>query len=46
MINIEEKTTYVSPRVMTVDVREQAVLCLSGGINDMTIDPDGGDDFE
>ena len=42
----EEQTLYVSPKVKTVEIKAQAIICQSGGINSMTIDPDGGEDFE
>ncbi|MCQ2179550.1 MAG: hypothetical protein MJY91_05575 [Bacteroidales bacterium] len=46
MINTEEKQTYASPRVKTVEISALAIICQSGDINSMTIDPDGGDYFE
>lgn len=46
MIYTEEKQIYASPVVKTMEVGARAVLCQSGGINSMTIDPDGGEDFE
>ncbi len=45
MVN-EQKDLYVSPEVKTVEIKAQAIVCQSGGINSMTIDPDGGEDFE
>ncbi len=45
MVN-EQKDFYVSPEVKTVEIKAQAIVCQSGGINSMTIDPDGGEDFE
>ena len=45
MVN-EQKKLYVSPEVKTVEIKAQAIVCQSGGINSMTIDPDGGEDFE
>ena len=42
----EQQTLYVSPQVKTVEIKAQAIVCQSGGINSMTIDPDGGEDFE
>lgn len=41
-----QKDFYVSPEVKTVEIKAQAIVCQSGGINSMTIDPDGGEDFE
>ena len=46
MINTEEKQNYTSPRVKTVEISALAIICQSGEINDMTVDPDGGDYFE
>ena len=45
MVN-EQKDFYVSPEVKTVEIKAQAIVCQSGGINSMTIDPDGGEEFE
>ena len=45
MVN-EQKDFYVSPEVKTVEIKAQAIVCQGGGINSMTIDPDGGEDFE
>lgn len=42
----EQQTLYVSPQVKTVEIKTQAIICQSGGINNMTIDGDGGDYFE
>ena len=42
----EQQTIYVSPKVKTVEIMAQAIICQSGGINSMSIDEDGGDDFE
>lgn len=42
----EQQSLYVSPQVKTVEISAQTIICQSGGINSMTIDPDGGDDFE
>lgn len=36
---------YVSPQVKTIEIAAQAIICQSGGINGMNIDPDGGDSF-
>ena len=41
-----QKDFYVSPEVKTVEIKAQAIVCQSGGINSMTIDPDGGEEFE
>lgn len=46
MINTEETKTYSAPRVKTVEISSLGLICQSGGINNMAIDPDGGDDFE
>lgn len=46
MIYTEEKQIYASPVVKTVEAGARAVLCLSGGINNMDVDPDGGENFE
>ena len=45
MVN-EQIDFYVSSEVKTVEIKAQAIVCQSGGINSMTIDPDGGEDFE
>ena len=45
MVN-EQKDLYVSPEVKTVEIKGQAIICQSGGIDSMTIDPDGGEEFE
>ena len=45
MVN-EQKNLYVSPEVKTVEIKARAIVCQSGNINSMTIDPDGGEDFE
>ena len=42
----EQQTLYVSPQVKTVEIKAQAIICQSGGINSMSIDEDGGSDFE
>lgn len=42
----EHQTLYVPPQVKTVEIKAQAIICQSGGIDNMTIDPDGGEDFE
>ena len=36
----------MSPRVKTVEIKAQAIICQSGGINSMAIDEeDGGESF-
>lgn len=42
----EQHILYVSPEVKTVEIKTQVIICQSGGINNMTIDEDGGEDFE
>ncbi|MCQ2127770.1 MAG: hypothetical protein MJZ06_10115 [Bacteroidaceae bacterium] len=43
----EQQTLYVSPKVKTVEIKAQAIICQSvSGINSMSIDEDGGNDFE
>ena len=43
----EQQTIYVSPKVKTVEIKAQAIICQSVcGINSMVIDSDGGEDFE
>ena len=43
----EQQTIYVSPKVKTVKIKAQAIICQSlSGINSMEIDSDGGEDFE
>ena len=45
MVN-EQKDLYVSPELKTVEIKAQAILCQSGGINSMSIDEeDGGELF-
>ena len=42
----EKQTLYVSPQVKTVEIKTQAIICQSGGINSMSIDEeDGGELF-
>ena len=46
-MKIEQQTIYVSPQVKTVEIKAQAIVCQSvSGINSMSIDEDGGSDFE
>ena len=43
----EQQTLYVSPKVKTVEIKAQAIICQSvSGINSMSIDEDGGSEFE
>ena len=43
----EGKNLYVSPKVKTVEIKTQAIICQSvSGINSMEIDSDGGNAFE
>ena len=43
----EQQTLYVSPQVKTVGIKAQAIICQSlSGINSMSIDEDGGSEFE
>ena len=43
----EQQTLYVSPKVKTVEIKAQAIICQSVcGINSMSIDEDGGSEFE
>lgn len=44
--NTQERQEYVPAKVTMIEVTTHAVLCQSGGISGMTIDPDGGEDFE
>ena len=43
----EQQTLYVSPKVKTVEIKAQAIICQSlSGINSMYIDEeDGGESF-
>ena len=41
-----KETNYASPAVKVVTVVAGQVLCGSGDIKSMTIDEDGGNDFE
>lgn len=42
----EQQTLYVSPQVKTVEIKAQAIICQSGGINSMYFDEeDGGESF-
>ena len=43
---IDSKTIYKTPQVNIIEVNVQGVLCQSGGITSMTVDEDGGEDFE
>ena len=43
---IDSKTIYKTPQVKIIEVNVQGVLCQSGGITSMTVDKDGGEDFE
>lgn len=46
MINTDERNTYVSPQIMTVEIDVQAIICNSpNGINPMDLDEDGGNLF-
>ena len=46
-MKIEQQTIYVSPKVKTVEIKAQAIICQSvSGINSMSIDEDGGSEFE
>lgn len=42
----EFQKDYNAPRAKVIEVSMQNVLCQSGGINNMSIDEDGGADFE
>ena len=42
----EQQQIYVSPKVKTVEISSQGIICQSGEINSMIIDPDGGEVFE
>ena len=43
----KKQTLYVSPKMKTVEIKAQAIICQSVcGINSMEIDSDGGNDFE
>ena len=42
----KKETNYASPAVRVVTVVAGQVLCGSGDIKSMTIDEDGGNDFE
>ncbi|MCQ2179552.1 MAG: hypothetical protein MJY91_05585 [Bacteroidales bacterium] len=43
MINTEEKQTYASPRVKTVEISAQAIICESGNESMEEVDlGDGG----
>lgn len=43
----EQQSPYVSPKVKTVEIKTQAIICQSvSGINSMEIDSDGGNAFE
>lgn len=42
----DSKEIYKAPKIKEVYVNVQGVLCQSGGINSMSIDEDGGNDFE
>lgn len=42
----EFQKDYNAPRAKVIEVSIQNVLCQSGGINGMSIDPDAGEDFE
>ena len=45
--NKDSKETYKAPKVKEVYLNVQGVLCQSvSGINSMSIDEDGGNDFE
>ena len=42
----KQENLYVSPKVKTVEIKAQAIICQSGGINSMAIDEeDGGESF-
>ena len=41
----EERMTYVSPMVKTIELKIGAMLCQSGGIDKMQRDDDGGSAF-
>ena len=42
----DQQAIYVSPKVKTVEIKAQAIICQSGGINSMSIDEeDGGELF-
>ncbi len=47
MVIKDSKTAYKTPRAKVVEVNVKGVLCQSifGGINSMSIDEDGGEDF-
>ena len=40
-----KQPVYVSPMVKTIELKIGAMLCQSGGINDMQKDEDGGSAF-
>ena len=45
MTNKEQQPIYVSPKVKTVEIKTQAIICQSGGIDNMQRDEDGGELF-
>ncbi|MCQ2151698.1 MAG: hypothetical protein MJY70_01420 [Bacteroidales bacterium] len=45
MAKKEKQSVYVSPMVETIELKSRAMLCQSGGINDMQKDEDGGGAF-
>ena len=45
MTKKEQQPIYVSPKVKTVEIKTQAIICQSGGIDNMQRDGDGGELF-
>lgn len=45
MTKIEQQPIYVSPQVKTLEIKTHAILCQSGGIDNMWRDDDGGELF-
>lgn len=41
-----EEYVYVTPTAKTVEINALGIICQSGGINDMTVDPDAGEAFQ
>lgn len=41
----DSQKAYKAPQAKVIEVNIPGVLCQSGGINDLGIDPDGGGSF-
>ncbi len=45
MTKKEQQQIYVSPKVKTIEIKTQAIICQSGGIDNMQRDDDEGELF-